>query len=212
MGDPIGRGFIKVCGVTSVADAQAIVAAGASAIGLNFATSPRRIDRDRAREIIDSIDGALLCVAVFRGQSDETIRDLIDDLAIDAVQLHDSLSDELLATLGQRSLTVIRAIDVTSDEVHSIDEQRVDAVLLDGPSPGSGREHAWGNMTSRSFTVPLIAAGGLSPDNVANTIAETRVAGVDSASALESAPGKKDYERVKSFVENAKRAFSRLEE
>lgn len=206
------RGFVKICGVTNVDDARAVVESGAGALGLNFATSPRRLTREQARVVVDATNGDLMRSAVFRDNDDAFILDTVVDLAVEMVQIHGDISNELLASLRAHGVLIVKALDIESDDFLNFDESRVDAVLVDGPRPGSGTEHSWERLAGRHFRVPLIAAGGLTPDNVADTILVTRAWGVDCASGVESEPRRKDHAMVSSFVANAHQAFASLEE
>ncbi len=105
----------------------------------------------------------------------------------------------------------MKALSIDDVEFDSFDENAVDAVMIDGAKPGSGIEHSWDRLKTRTFRVPVIAAGGLNPLNVEDVIRVTGAAGVDSASGVESSPGVKDPERVATFVANAKRAFSKVD-
>ena len=82
----------------------------------------------------------------------------------------------------------MKALNIESEEFATFDDTLVDAVLVDGPRPGSGSEHSWDGLAARAFSVPVIAAGGLNPTNVAQVITATRAWGVDSASGVESRP------------------------
>lgn len=205
------RGYVKICGVTSVADAGAVVDSGADALGLIFAASPRQVTVDRAREILDATRDSLLRCAVFRENSDDDIIEHVRSLDFDAVQVHGLLSDRLLGTLKKRALKVVKALDIEGDEFDSFDENGIDAVLIDGPRPGSGTAHRWDRLASRSFNVPVIAAGGLTATNVADVVATTHVWGVDCASGVESSPGVKDAKLIVDFVTHARSAWAHSE-
>jgi phosphoribosylanthranilate isomerase len=210
---PFTAGFVKICGVTSVADATAVAESGASAIGVNLAvSSPRLVSRGQAGEIVAAIEGAVLRVAVFQGRSDNEVLEALEGIPFDAVQLHDGLSPALHDALRARSLLIIKALSIESDEFQEFDETRVDAVLVDGPRPGSGVMHSWTPLEDRRFRVPVIAAGGLTPDNVADVIGSTVVLGVDCASGVEREARTKDNDLVVSFVTNAREAFASREE
>jgi phosphoribosylanthranilate isomerase len=84
----------------------------------------------------------------------------------------------------------------------------VDAVMIDGPRPGSGVAHSWDRLASRPFVVPVIAAGGLTAQNVADVVVMTRAWGVDSSSGVEARPGVKDTELVAQFVSRARGAWA----
>ncbi len=208
------QGYVKICGVTSVADATVVARAGASALGLIFAESPRRVALSQAQEIVHSTAGQLLRCAVFRYDSDAFILQQLDALGddgIDIVQLHGDLGDELLDALRVRSVLIVKALNIEADEFDGFDETKVDAVMIDGAKPGSGQAHSWERLRTRRFRVPVIAAGGLNPDNVEEIVRSTGVAGADCASGVESRPGVKDAQLVERFVANARRALSSVE-
>ena len=199
--------FVKVCGVTTLGDANAAIDAGANAIGLILASSPRQLSLDRAMAIAESTKDRVLRTLVFRDNDDDFVRDALDLVEVDVVQIHGALSDELLESLRERELLVIKALSIGSDEFYDFADDRVNAVLIDGARPGSGETHSWEELSERSFDVPIIAAGGLDESNVASVIGVTRVWGVDSASGVESSPGVKDRERLINFVDHARDAF-----
>jgi phosphoribosylanthranilate isomerase len=199
---------VKICGVTTVDDAKFIVSAGASALGLIFAESSRRLTLDQAREIAQSTYGDLLRFGVFRHNDDDFILEHVDASGVDVVQVHGDLSTALLTALRERPVLVVKALSVDEPSFLTFDEQSVDAVLLDGPRPGSGERYALGTLNERDFRVPVIAAGGLTPANVSEVIQMTRVAGVDSSSGVERQAGEKDPELVRGFIANARAAFS----
>jgi phosphoribosylanthranilate isomerase len=202
------RGYVKICGVTSVADALTAVDLGANALGVIFAVSPRRVNVDQARKILDATKGSLLRCGVFRENSDDEIIEHSRSLAFDVVQLHGPLSDRLLATLRERPVRIVKALNIEDEEFDVFDESRVDAVMIDGPRPGSGVTHSWDRLNDRPFGVPVIAAGGLTVDNVADIVAETRAWGVDSSSGVEARPGVKDARLIEQFVSRARSAWA----
>jgi len=210
---PFTPGFVKICGVTTVEDGVFVGQLGARALGLNLAdSSPRKVTLEVAREIAAATKGALVRCAVFRGRDDDAILEDLEGLDVDAVQLHDGISALLLKDLRARTLLVIKALNVEGSDFLDFDEHRVDAVLVDGPNPGSGVAHSWTRLAQRRFEVPVIAAGGLTPSNVADVIVATSVTGVDTATGVERRPGIKDHEAVRSFVANARRAFASREQ
>jgi phosphoribosylanthranilate isomerase len=203
--------FVKICGITNIDDAEAAIRDGADAIGLILAESKRQITIEAAADLARATAGRVLRVGVFRGNSDSFILDALDKADFDVVQVHGNLSSQLLVDLRSRGTLVVKALSITDDEFLHFDESLVDAVLVDGPSPGSGESHSWAEVTARGFRVPLIAAGGLSPDNVDDVIATVRPWGVDVSTGVEAAPGVKDHVLVSSFIERARRAFSKGE-
>jgi phosphoribosylanthranilate isomerase len=205
------HGYIKICGVTSVEDALMVAASGASALGLIFAESPRRLTLERAKEIARASHGQLLRCAVFRHDEDQFILERVDDTGVEIVQLHGVLGERLLAELRARPVRIVKALNIEAEEFDNFDETTVDAVMIDGARPGSGESHSWDRLRARSFRVPVIAAGGLNPENVAEVVRSTSVSGVDSASGVEIGPGVKGVELVARFVSNARRALSSVE-
>jgi phosphoribosylanthranilate isomerase len=210
--DQWSHGYVKICGVTSVADAIDVAQSGADALGVNFATSPRRVNVDQAREMLAATRGSLLACGVFRENSDEEIIEHVRALDLDVVQLHGPLSDRLRGALKDRPVRIVKALNIDGEEFDTFDDAQVDAVMIDGPRPGSGVTHSWDRLASRSFNVPLIAAGGLTPQNVADVVVATRAWGVDCASGVETSPGVKDPQLVREFVARARGAWAMAEE
>ena len=204
--------FIKICGITSVEDASFAVDAGATAIGLVFATSPRKIDAVKGQEIANFAKDKILRVGVFKDQSDDEILSFVTQVDLDCAQLHSLLSAELAIELRKMNVAIIKAMSVGTDEIEDFDEHRVDAVLIDGPAPGSGEEHSWADVQQNHFQRPMIAAGGLNSSNVLRIVSNTNAWGVDVSSGCESAPGKKDQLKVQEFVRKANKAFVQQED
>jgi phosphoribosylanthranilate isomerase len=205
------QSYVKICGVTSVEDANMVADAGASVLGLIFAESPRRVSIAQATEIAEATTGRVLRCAVFRHDTDQFILEHIDALGVTGVQivqLHGDLSDELQGALRERSLSIVKALNIDAEEFDDFDETSVDAVMVDGATPGSGQPHSWERLRARHFRVPVIAAGGLNPDNVEAIVRSTGVTGADCASGVEVRPGIKDPELVARFVVNARRALA----
>ena len=212
MADFLAPSLVKICGVTRIDDVEDTISAGADALGLILASSPRKITLELATALALAAKNRIVVVAVFRDQIDEWILGAIDEVGPDVVQLHGPLSDGLLDGVRQRDVQLIKALVIGSDEFLNFDDRKADAVLIDGPRPGSGVAHSWDALVLRPFRVPVIAAGGLNPDNVASEIARSLAWGVDTASGVESAPGVKDRTLVRRFVENARGAFVDREE
>jgi len=204
--------FIKICGITSVEDASFAVDAGATAIGLVFAQSPRKIDEVKGQEISDYAKDKILRVGVFKDQSDSEVLSFVTQVELDCVQLHSALSTELAGELRRLNVAIIKAMSVGTDEIDNFDEHRVDAVLIDGPAPGSGEDHSWADVQQNHFQRPMIAAGGLNSSNILRIVSNTSAWGVDVSSGCESAPGKKDQLKVQEFVNKANKAFVQQED
>jgi len=202
---------VKICGVTSVADATAAARYGADLIGLNFyPASPRCVDLPTAVEIRAAIPAGVLCVGVFVNAEREYVSQVATRLALDAIQFH---GDEKEADLMGWPCATIKAVRVRPEQPPSDWEQYpVDYLLLDTYKPGryggTGEAFVW----ERASHVParwmsrLILAGGLTPHNVAAAVRAVRPWAVDVASGVESAPGRKNPEKLRAFITNAKTA------
>ncbi len=204
---------VKICGLTTPADAQAAVDAGADWIGLNFHPgSPRRVDFERAAQIIAVLPPHVAAVGLFVDRPPSEVARVAAQLGLSIVQLHGQEPVEHLAML--RTLTVIRAFRL-GDEHAIVQMERYleraaqagrspDAVLIDadvaGLAGGTGRMIP-NEILDRLRPLPnLILAGGLTPENVAERAARVHPWMVDVASGVESAPGRKDPARVAAFI------------
>ncbi len=204
--------FIKICGITSTQDAEYAIDAGATAIGLVFAASTRKIDIATGKTISEYSKNRILRVGVFKDQSDEEILSIIERVELDCAQLHSHLSSELEKELRNLNIAVIKAMSVGTDEIDEFDEHRVAAILIDGPSPGSGEDHAWGDVQQNFFQRPMIAAGGLNTANLSRIVTLTNAWGVDVSSGVEESPGKKNPAKVSDFVNKANKVFVQPED
>jgi phosphoribosylanthranilate isomerase len=200
---------VKICGITSVEDAELCRAAGADAIGLNFALrSSRRVGIETAREIVAAMDRRVLTVGVFVDASLEEIETIRAATGIACVQLHGDEPPELLARLLPHAFKAIRIRDAASLE----DARRYagDHVLLDAYVPGepggTGKTFQWSLATAFARERQVTLAGGLVPGNVAEAVTCVRPFCVDVASGVEMAPGRKDPALVQAFVAAAKRS------
>jgi phosphoribosylanthranilate isomerase len=215
---------IKICGITSVADALTVARAGADAIGLNFyAQSPRCVDPTIARQIVEVLPGSVQKVGLFVNAPAAEVCRAFDELGLDLIQLHGDEPPEFLAQLGPRP--VMRAFRLgpsSVDPLKYLDDCRqlgclprmmlMDAYVA-GQYGGTGGKCDWTIVGRYSAAVgypPLVLAGGLTPQDVAEAIHTVRPAAVDTASGVESSPGCKDPARVEAFVRAAQAAFDTL--
>jgi len=215
---------IKICGITNIADAQAAAAAGADAIGLNFFTKSRRfVEPATAQRIATALPADVLKVGVFVNHSASEIVAIANQVGLNAVQLHGDERASIVAQLPS-DWRVMRAHRCGDDGLLSLsrwlDECRVvqrmpDAVLIDanaGPEfGGTGQRADWDRVANERDLVgeiPLILAGGLTPENVDAAIRKVRPSGVDVASGVEHQPGVKDHSLVIQFIAAAMLAFS----
>lgn len=205
---------VKVCGITRFEDALAACEAGADALGFNFALEAkakgRYIAPEAAAEIIGRLPPFVTVVAVCVNEPPDRLREYLR--FVDYVQLHGDESPEDCREVGHRAIKAFRAGPHFSVEGMARYESAA-AFLLDayvpGHSGGTGRTCDW-NAARQATTVsrPLILAGGLTPENVAEAVRTVRPYGVDTAGGVESEPGKKDHERIRDFIAHAKNALA----
>lgn len=200
---------VKVCGITSVADAQRCVALGVDALGLNFwPKSVRRCDEQVARDIARTVASRVLLVGVFVDASVEEIERLRALIPLGCVQLHGDEPPELVARFLPHAYKALRVRG--ADVREEVQRYPGEHILLDayvaGAPGGTGATFDWSIAEVVARTRKLTLAGGLTPDNVAAAVHAVRPYCVDTASGVESAPGIKDEALVRAFVQRAKNA------
>jgi phosphoribosylanthranilate isomerase len=216
---------VKICGVANLEDALCCAEAGADAIGLNFyPPSPRCVPVEVARQIALRLPPTVRRVGVFVNAAPEDVLRTCDHVGLDAVQLHGDETPQMIGQLAGRQ--VIKAFRCGSHDFRPVTEFlrrcadlncRPCGVLIDAYQPssfgGTGQTADWPwvrELSDRLSEIPIILAGGLRPENVAAAIQASRPAAVDTASGVESAPGRKDGERVRTFIRNARDAFRQM--
>ncbi len=218
-------GWIKVCANTSLIDAQLVVDAGADAVGFVFAPSPRKVTVSQVAAIVPHLPGAVEKIGVFVDWDLEAITEAVRVGGLSGVQLHSEGHPSLAAELRQRfgaELRILQVIHFGADAARQLMQVTsypdLDGVLVDSRTAtavgGTGIAFDWQaageTLFSGSQRTRLIAAGGLHSENVAEAIAVLRPWGVDVASGVEAAPGRKDPAKVAEFVAHAREAFGRL--
>jgi phosphoribosylanthranilate isomerase len=207
--------IVKVCGLTSLDDALAAVEAGADMLGFNFyERSPRYVSPVACARIQAGLQAQgvrVTTVGVFVNAGEETIRTIMAGCNLDLAQLHGDEAPELLRALGDRAYKAIRPADLGAarelaaryvtpgsswSPVLLVDAARA------GHYGGTGQVADW-DLARALAREPILLAGGLCPENVADAIRQVRPWGVDVASGVESAPGKKDRARMVAFVSAA---------
>lgn len=212
---------IKICGLTGPADGECAARLAVDAVGLNFyEPSPRFVDRGRAETILRTLPATIEAVGVFVSRHLRTGVELARPLAgIRTLQWHGE-GRELADPDGYRLLPAFRVRDAESLREISrfVAQARRDGialagVLVDAHVPGqpggTGQTAPWGLLADFRPDVPLYLAGGLTPENVAEAVRAVRPDAVDVASGVESSPGRKDPERMRRFVENARAAAAK---
>jgi phosphoribosylanthranilate isomerase len=207
---------VKICGITSEPDAQAAVDLGASALGFNFyENSPRVIAPAEAWAIRQTLPKAVQAVGVFVDWEPDAVLALAQALHLSAVQLHGDESPRQ-ADFCARKIPVIKAFRVGKDfsAVEMKKFRSSTQFLLDAAVPGqyggTGHTANWDVARKVAESRPILLAGGLTPENVAEAIRYVRPYGVDVASGVESRPGKKDRGKMREFFEEVERANREL--
>ena len=203
---------VKICGITTLEDALGAVRAGADALGFVFADSPRRVTPAAARDIIQQLPPFVTPTGVFVGD-DPQAGSIADQCGLRALQLHTGYSAGFVRELRESGRVLILGVRVKDER--SLEEipgvEWASALLLDshvpGTAGGTGKTFDWGLCSGAVRTgLPVILSGGLTPDNVAAAIRAVRPYAVDVSSGVELAPGRKDPERVRLFIERARSA------
>ena len=205
---------IKICGITREEDAWAAVDAGADALGFVFVPgTPRFIEPERAAAITRHLPPFVSCVGLFVNADPAFIRDTLTEARLDTVQLHGDEPPEVgLLLRGQ--VRVIQAFRVQGPEtLQRLPDYResADAWLLDayvaGAAGGTGARFDWNlAVQARELGHPLILAGGLKPENIAEAVRQVRPFAVDVSSGVELSPGRKDSEKVQRLIAAARSA------
>lgn len=209
----------KICGLTRKEDLQAAVDAGADAVGVVTdvaVDTPRDVPVDRAADLAAAAPPFVTTVLVTMPSAPDRAAELVRRVEPDAIQVHGGLSPGDLAYLRSKvSARVVRAVDADAPAearryADVVDAMLVDSVDEDGGG-GTGRTHDW-SVTAElvdDLDVPVVLAGGLTPDNVADAVDTVDPFAVDVASGVEREGGVKDHDAVASFVANARRPVAR---
>ena len=219
--------WIKICGMTNLEDALVAVEAGADAVGFVFyEKSPRKIDAETVREIVAKLPKNTEKVGVFVGGPAERVNELAARTGVTSVQFYGSDGKPRSADWlgisrenGRKLIVAISGADLNNGGVliGNQAKQHIDSLLIDSGSGGrlggTGLAFNWrdyrGQVGGLNRTLPVIVAGGLTPENVGEAIGILKPWGVDVASGVESSPGKKDPKKVRAFV-RAVRAADKL--
>src|SRR5688572_702665 len=204
---------IKICGIKTASDALAAMEAGADLIGFNFyPKSPRYIDVGICRDIMSVMRkyGHVTYVGVFVNASVEVIRATIETCGLSLAQLHGDETHEVLSALDGKAFKAFRGIP---ENINGFERSEAPVLLVDasvkGLYGGSGITADWNGAAELAKKYPLLLAGGLTPENVADAVRRVKPWGVDVASGVESAPGEKDASKIVEFVKAVRVAESK---
>jgi phosphoribosylanthranilate isomerase len=195
---------VKICGLTTVADAQAAVQAGADAVGLMFYSgSPRHITMEAAQEIAASLPPSVIRVGVFVDPNPSDVFAAIQLCELSLLQFHGAETPEFCQQFGAMTMKAFRIRNAES--LAPLASFSADAFLLDSHVPdkpgGTGETFNWDlAVEAKKFGRPIFLAGGLTPENVADAIRAVQPFAVDVSSGVEISPGKKDPEKIQAFI------------
>jgi phosphoribosylanthranilate isomerase len=196
---------VKICGITNYDDAAAAMDMGADLLGFNFyEKSPRFVQVDKAKEIIDKLPGFIDTAGVFVNASMEKIHEIKDLCQLNWVQLHGDETPQFCSQFLSHSVKTMKALRVKDQtDITKANSFFTDAILLDAFHPekygGTGITFDWnivGHIDKRIFL-----AGGINPGNVTDAV-ELGVYGIDVCSGVEERPGKKDHKKMKKLFDN----------
>jgi phosphoribosylanthranilate isomerase len=204
--------FVKICGITNEDDALLATALDADALGFVFAPSKRQVHPETVRDIVKRLPREVHTVGVFRNERPETILEIVHRSGLHGVQLHGREPLSEVEWIRERVQFVIQAFAAGDAALADAAKSSADVILIDSPSPGSGKVFDWQLAEGAPPGKRVLLAGGLTPENVGEAIRLVRPWGVDVSSGVEDKPGHKDPKKVREFVQAARAAALDIEE
>lgn len=202
---------VKICGIKSAEDARAAIVAGADALGFIFSPGPRQVDPEIARDIIMELPPFVSVVGVFVNEPKYAVQELATFCRLDVLQFHGQETPKLCEGYSQQVIKAFRMKD--AGVLEAVSKYRVNAYLFDtyvpGSYGGSGQSFDWRMLADFQANKPVILAGGLTENNVAEAIRTVRPYAVDVSSGVETG-GRKDPEKIKRFIQEVRRACHEL--
>ncbi|MDB4786502.1 MAG: phosphoribosylanthranilate isomerase [Planctomycetaceae bacterium] len=215
--------WVKICGIRDVETAEIAVDAGANALGLNFyAPSPRSITAERAAEIVESLPLQVTPIGLFVNHTVTQIEQIMETAGLETLQLHGDETPDFLADITENHplWNIIWARRVNENDIADVDDDlrecdslgvKLFACLLDpkvdGAYGGTGETLSW-KLVARHYdqttNPPLILAGGITPDNVAEAVSSVHPWGIDVASGVETEKGVKNADLIHEFIDIAR--------
>lgn len=203
---------VKICGITNLEDALAAVELGADALGFVFAPSPRQVTVEQAANIVAGLPPFICKAGVFVDSELEEVKEIMKVCGLDLAQLHGSESPDFCQALFPQ---VIKSFRVENESILELmPRYKASAYLLDSYNAtlkgGTGQSFDWGIAKQAVRYGPIILSGGLTSANVRQAIAQVQPYAVDVSSGVESESGKKDHDKLRAFLEAAKREGERI--
>ena len=208
----------KICGITRAQDIQSVVEAGADAIGfVFFPPSPRHVSIEQAQSLASLVPAYVQLVGLFVNASAEEIQTVLDSVPLDVLQLHGDESPEQCQQIAlhckrrwYKAIQVKPDLDILT-EIQRYQAVGASAILLDAWHPdlkgGTGHCFDWNQFPQ--LDIPLILAGGLTPENVSDAIDTTAAFAVDVSGGVESAKGIKDQQLIEKFMQGVQRGSAK---
>lgn len=200
--------WLKICGITNLEDAQMAAQLGADALGFIFAESPRQVKPQTVKEIIAKLPTHVMKVGVFVNEKNDKVAQLAEYCNLTAIQLHgEERPEDCLALDKYQIIKAFRVKEGLKEEIKPFLKMKcIDKILLDTYVPkkrgGTGKTFAWETVREINWgDVPVIIAGGLTPDNVLEAISIARPFGIDVCSGVEKEPGKKEFTKLQNLME-----------
>ncbi len=201
---------VKICGITTLEDALTAIEAGADALGFVFySASPRHVSTEQAADIIRKLPPFVQTVGLFVDEKMTVVNAIADHCRLDVIQLHGEETPAYCESVNRRVIKAFRVKDIST--LNLLVPYHVSGYLLDAWSPdahgGTGQVFNWDIAAEAVLGGRnIILAGGLTPENITESIRQVHPYGVDVSSGVEYAPGRKDAFKVRRFVELAKQA------
>ena len=197
--------MVKICGITNTGDARVAAEAGADAVGLIFAESPRRVGIEGARRISIALPENIIRVGVFVDEEPAEVLRISRKVGLDLAQLHGDETPDTVTAVREGGVKVMKALRVRdAASIEALDGYEADLFLLDAYSEkargGTGERFDWRVAKSLRGRDNIVVSGGLGPENVREAVEFFEPYGVDASSSLEDEPGRKNGERVRRFV------------
>lgn len=207
----VKRTRIKVCGITDRADLVHAVSAGVDGLGFIFAeNSPRRVEPEKARELIKSVPPFVDVVGVFVNEDPDVVTDIVRYCGLTMVQLHGQENIDYCRLMPVR---ILKSFAVNSDSDGSemaVYSGVAAGYLLDtyhkSMAGGTGQTFDWNLIDGLRIPGPVFLAGGLGPENVGAAINAVRPFAVDINSGVETSPGRKDHAKITALIDAVRRA------